>query len=145
MSNKIVPGEWQEERNIWGGVRRFRMLGPIKEYEMMVTVDGIEIPQSELEDYHRRKKEREAAAVEARKTAPPQPRQLACPFGGGGHSCTREKCAIYTGNGCTLAQIAATGTTDTAGKSCPFSPYPCRNDCGLYKNGCVLTAIKERT
>ncbi len=142
MSKPIVPGEWQEERNPWGGVRRFRMVGPIKEYEMTVTVDGIEIPQSELEDYHRRKKEREKAAAEVRKAAPP-PRQLACPFGGGGHSCTREKCALFTGTGCTLAQITTGGTGSTAGKSCPFSPYTCREDCGLYKNGCVLTAFRK--
>ena len=143
MSKPIVPGEWQEERNQWGGVRRFRMVGPVKEYEMMVTVDGMEIPQSELEDYHRRKREAAEAAAEARKTAPPPPRQLACPFGGGGHSCTREKCALFTGTGCTLAQITTGGTGSTAGKSCPFSPYACREDCGLYKNGCVLTAFRK--
>ncbi|MBE7008422.1 MAG: hypothetical protein E7422_04655 [Ruminococcaceae bacterium] len=141
---KNNPGEWREERNQWGGVRRFRMVGNVKEYEMMVSVDGMQIPESELEDYHRHKKEREAAAAELRKAAPPT-RQLACPFGGGGHSCAREKCALFTGDGCTLAQITTGGTGSTAGKSCPFSPYPCRNDCGLYKNGCVLTAIEERT
>ena len=56
------PGGWQEEVNEWGGVRRFRMIGGIKEYELMITVDGgIKIPESQLEDYNRRKKVRQAA------------------------------------------------------------------------------------
>lgn len=53
---ELEPGEWQEEVNQYGGVRRYRMIGNCKEYEMDVTVDGITIPQSQLEDYHRRKK-----------------------------------------------------------------------------------------
>ena len=68
---ELEPGEWQEEVNQYGGVRRYRMIGNCKEYEMDVTVDGITIPQSQLEDYHRRKKEAEQARREAAKNAPP--------------------------------------------------------------------------
>lgn len=141
---KIEPGEWQEERDPYGNVRRYRMLGPIKEYEPTIIVNGIEIPQRELEDFNRRSKERAAAqSAQIRRAAPAQ-KSYICPFTGGNHACRRDKCALYTGRGCTLAQIATTAARDTAGKSCPFSPYSCRNDCSLYKTGCVLTAIKER-
>ena len=40
---ELEPGEWQEEVNQYGGVRRYRMIGNCKEYEMDVTVDGITI------------------------------------------------------------------------------------------------------
>lgn len=29
---EIEPGEWQEEVNQWGGKRRYRMIGNVKEY-----------------------------------------------------------------------------------------------------------------
>ena len=145
MSKKIIPGEWQTEVNQYGGTRRYRMVGNIKEYEPTVTINGIEVPQSELAAFHERNKAQTAAQIEASKRAAQTQKTYACPFNGGNHSCKREKCALYGGDGCTLAQIAARATTDTAGKSCPFSPYTCRADCGLYKSGCVLTAIKERT
>ena len=62
--NEPEPGEWQEEIDKFGGVKRFRMIGHIKEYEPTITINGLEIPQSQLEDYHRRQKE----AEERRKT-----------------------------------------------------------------------------
>ncbi|MBE7002862.1 MAG: hypothetical protein E7425_01075 [Ruminococcaceae bacterium] len=141
---KNNPGEWQEERNQWGGVRRFRMNGKIKEYEPTIDIDGVEIPESELEDYHRRKHEQTAARIEQSRQAALSSKTYACPFRGGGNNCKGASCAIFTGDRCALAQIAATATGDTQGKACPFSPYKCRVDCELYKNGCVLTAIKER-
>lgn len=135
------PSEWLEEKTFFGGVRRYRWENGVKSYEMMVTVDGATIPESQLEDYNRRKKEQLAARLE-QENATPQGK--ACPFNGGGHSCNLEKCAVFDGGSCILARIADTAIRDTEGKSCPFSPYQCRPDCGLYKNGCVLTAIQER-
>ena len=134
-------GEWQEEVTQWGGVRRFRMIGGIKEYEMRITVDGgMEIPESQLEDYNRRKKERQ-------ETTAPKPVRKECPFSFTGmtHECRREKCAVFYGEACALSSLAAVGTLGTEGKRCPFNPYPCRKDCALYKSGCVIpAAMKER-
>lgn len=141
---EIEPGEWQEEVNQYGGVRRYRMIGGVKEYEMDVTVDGITIPQSQLEDYHRRKKEAEKARLEAAKNAPPPPPRKNCPIfdntGLNNTDCTGEKCALYM-DGCTLARF--TPAKDTAGLQCPFDRYKrgCRKDCALYRNGCTLTGI----
>ena len=123
---EIEPGEWQEEVNQYGGVRRYRMIGNVKEYEMEVTVDGHTIPQSELEDYHRRKKEAEQARAEA-----------------------EEKCALFLNGGCTLAQISDRPPAKaTEGLQCPLSKYKskCRTDCALFnKTGCTLTAIKTES
>lgn len=142
------PGEWQEEINAFGGVRRYRMIGNCKEYEPTIRVDGIEIPQSELTAYHERKKAAQAAQIEAAKkaqaTAPP-PRN--CPFSDGmSTQCTREKCALYL-NGCTLARLTDRPPAKaTEGLQCPFSKYhyKCRKDCALFNNtGCTFTGIKE--
>lgn len=134
--------EWQEEENRWGGVRRYRMIGNVKEYEMMVTVDGIQIPQSEIEAYHRRKKEAEAAM----RAAPPPPPEKNCPFSFSGlpGKCKKTKCALFDGEACTLAHLAATAARDTSGRKCPFNPYPCEAHCALYKTGCTLTALNTK-
>lgn len=143
------PSEWQEEVNQYGGVRRYRMIGNCKEYEMDVTVDGIEIPQSELTAYHERKKAAEQARKEAEKNRPAPPPPKNCPFADGMQTtCAREKCALYMG-GCTLAQISDRPPAKaTEGLQCPFSKYKskCRKDCSLYnKTGCTLTAIKTES
>ena len=142
------PGEWQEEINAFGGVRRYRMIGNCKEYEPTIRVDGIEIPQSELTAYHERKKAAQAAQIEAAKkaaAAAPPPRN--CPFSDGmSTQCTREKCALYL-NGCTLARLTDKPPAKaTEGLQCPFSKYhsKCRKDCALFKaTGCTFTGIKE--
>ena len=140
------PGEWQEEVNQYGGVRRYRMIGNVKEYEMNVTVDGITIPQSQLTAYHESKKAAEQARKEAEKNAPPTPPRKNCPFSDGMQTdCKREACAIFLNGGCTIAQISDRPPAKaTEGLQCPFDRYKrkCRTDCALYKGGCTLTGIK---
>ena len=41
------PGEWQEEKNRFGGVRRFRMIGNVREYECEVRTTHGTISQSD--------------------------------------------------------------------------------------------------
>ena len=131
--------DWLEEKNPFGGVRRYRWENGVKAYEGTVTVDGTTILESQLEDYNRRKKEQLTTRLKQE-----TPKQKRCPFNGGGNSCTREKCAMFDGDSCILARITDAAPRNTEGKSCPFSSYQCRSDCGLYKDGCVLTAIQER-
>lgn len=134
-----VPGEWQEERNPWGGIQRYRMIGGVKEYEAMVSCDGIMIPESQLSDYHARKKAAEAAR---QKPVEAPPRKIRCPFNKGLSQDCRETCALYTANGCALARhVDRHLATPTEGKACPFSPYPCTDTCALYNNGCIFAAI----
>lgn len=138
-------GEWQEETNAFGGVRRYRMIGNVKEYEMDVTVDGITIPQSQLESYNRRKKAIEQARREAENSRPPQPK---CPFMDGVKTdCIQEECALYLmEDGCALAWLNNRAPQkDTEGLRCPFNRSICRPECVLYQNGgCELIGIVKR-
>ena len=146
------PGEWQEEVNAYGGVRRFRMVGGIKEYEPTIIIDGIEIPQSQLEDYHRRRKEaeerRKAEALEAAKNRP-EPRS--CPFiNGCTITCRREACKIFFRGKCSLATLAdSTGVTieetPAKGTKCPFSIYGKCDGCALFNGGCAIVRLAQAT
>lgn len=140
------PGAWQTETDEWGGTRRFRMIGNVKEYEPTVSIGGLEIPQSDLEEYRRREKAQKAAQREKELKAAKEKDPRRCPFKGGNTlTCGNAKCALYTDDGCVLAKIVGRAAANTAGRACPFSTCLCSSDCALYKNGCVLTAIQERT
>lgn len=152
--NEPEPGEWQEEIDKFGGVKRFRMIGHIKEYEPTITINGLEIPQSQLENYHRRQKEaaerRKAEALEAAKN---RPEPKSCPFSSGNNNtCWREKCSLFLKGKCAIAILAdAHGTeqTDQTGQTqatkCPFSIYGRCKGCALFNNGCALVRLAAAT
>ena len=152
--NEPEPGEWQEEIDKFGGVKRFRMIGHIKEYEPTITINGLEIPQSQLENYHRRQKEaaerRKAEALEAAKN---RPEPKSCPFSSGNNNtCWREKCSLFLKGKCAIAILAdAHGTeqTDQTGQTqatkCLFSIYGRCKGCALFNNGCALVRLAAAT
>ena len=149
---ELEPTEWQEEVNQYGGVQRYRMIGGVKEYEMLVKIDGIEIPQSQVEDYHRRKKEaeerRKAAATEELKN---RPEPKSCPFSDGyNNTCKREGCNIFLKGKCSIATIAdASGVeieeAPAKNSKCPFSIYGRCQGCALYNKGCAIVRIAATT
>lgn len=147
------PGEWQEEIDKFGGVKRFRMIGHIKEYEPTITINGLEIPESQLADFHKRQKEaeerRKAEQAEALKN---RPEPKSCPFSNGcNNTCKREGCKIFLNGKCAIAAIAdATGaeieeTPATDKARCPFSIYGHCEGCALYNHGCAVTRIAAAT
>lgn len=149
--NEPEPGEWQEEIDKFGGVKRFRMIGHIKEYEPTITINGLEIPQSQLEDYHRRQKEaeerRKAAALEELKN---RPEPKSCPFSDGNNTCKREGCNIFLKGKCSIATIAdASGVeieeAPAKNSKCPFSIYGRCQGCALFHNGCALVRLAAAT
>ena len=150
--NEPEPGEWQEEVNAYGGVHRFRMVGGIKEYEPTITINGLEIPQSQLADYHRRQKEaeerRKAEALEAAKN---RPEPKSCPFSDGcNNTCKREGCNIFLKGKCSIATIAdASGVeieeAPAQNSKCPFSIYGRCQGCALYNKGCAIVRIAAAT
>ena len=152
--NEPEPSEWQEEIDKFGGVKRFRMIGHIKEYEPTITINGLEIPQSQLADFHRRQKEaeerRKAEQAEALKNRP-EPKN--CPFSSGNNNtCKREKCSLFLKGKCAIAILAdAHGTeqTDqteqTQATKCPFSIYGRCKGCALFNNGCALVRLAAAT
>lgn len=140
---RIEPGEWETDKN----GRRFRSIGKgCIEYEPLIKIDGVEIPQSELAEYHQRRREAEKARGAAEKVRPEPPAAKDCPFKDGLHTtCNREKCALYW-NGCTIPQlINAPARKDTRGLQCPINKrnQSCREYCAFYSNGCVLTAVRN--
>ena len=144
------PGEWQVDPKTG---ERFRMIGKIKEYELMVRIDGIEIPQSQLADYHKRKKEaeerRKAAADEAWKN---RPEPKSCPFANGCNTlCKREGCKIFANGKCALATIADASGVEIEeapakdNRKCPFSIYGHCKGCALYNKGCAIVRLAAST
>lgn len=147
---ELEPTEWQVDPKTG---ERFRMIGKMKEYEMTVRIDGIEVPQSQLADFHRRRKEaeerRRAEALEAAKNRP-EPRS--CPFitNGCSTACKRENCRLFLKGKCSLAIIAdSTGVTieetPTKAQKCPFSIYGKCEGCALNNGGCAFLRLAEAT
>lgn len=134
------PGEWQTDK--YG--RRYRKVGNCIEYEP--EINGI--PQSVFFASQKRQAEQRAAELERekREAAERAAKRRNCPFidsNGRNTDCSREACALFIGESCTLARL--TPAKDTEGLQCPFDRYKhkCRKDCALYRNGCTLTGIKE--
>lgn len=152
--NEPEPSEWQEEIDKFGGVKRFRMIGHIKEYEPTITINGLEIPQSQLADYHKRQKEaeerRKAEQAEALKN---RPEPKSCPFVNGCNTtCKREGCTLFLKGKCAIAILAdAHGTEQTEqtertqATKCPFSIYGRCKGCALFNNGCAVVRLAAAT
>lgn len=126
MSKQIKPGEWQTEVNQWGGTRRFRMVGNTKEYETQVITSHGTFSQSQID---------KGIRVKTR-TIKQEKEERYCPFKAGNRVLCRKDCAFWSEAGCMQS-------SDTAGKKCPLSLYPCDDKCRLYDNGCLLIR-KER-
>ena len=122
-----------------------------REYEPTITLSGgIEIPVSQLDEYHRRQKEadekRRQAALEEMKNRP-APRS--CPFVSGMNtSCKREKCVLFLDGKCSIAIIADAHGTDqpiVKGAKCPFSVYAHCDGCALNNGGCAVVRLATAT
>ena len=129
--------------------RRYRELGKgCIEFEPTVSINGLEIPQTELAVYNasRRAAEEQAAknTVSAENAVQSRQKPQNCPFSSGcDTTCTGEKCGLFFDGKCSIAAIAdATGAeVDTNGKRCPFSPSAHCGDCALNDNGCAIVRI----
>lgn len=146
MSDKNKQIEWQTEITPFGAQRRYHIEGGIKEYEKMIFIDGVEIPESELAAFHARNKAiKEAKRAEMQREANNMQVLKMCPFRANTvqSKCIKEQCALYV-DGCTLAEIGEPAKA-TANLNCPLTHRRCANDCALFRNhGCTLTAIKKQ-
>ena len=145
-----IPGEWQVDPKTG---ERFRMVGHIKEYEMMIHTSGGIVPASELAEHNKRQKEaeerRKAAADEAWKNRPPA---KSCPFANGCNTlCKREGCKIFADGKCALATIADASGVEIEeapvkdNRKCPFSIYGHCKGCALYNKGCAIVRLAAST
>ena len=145
-----MENEWKIDEH----GKRYRETAPgHREYEMTITLSGgIEIPVSQLDEYHRRQKEaeekRRQAALEEMKNRP-APRS--CPFTDGCNTlCRREQCKIFYEGQCSIATLAdAVGVeieeAPAKGKKCPFSIYGHCDGCALYNKGCAVVRLAAAT
>ena len=145
-----IPGEWQVDPKTG---ERFRMVGHIKEYEMMIHTSGGIVPASELAEHNKRQKEAEqrpkAAADEAWKN---RPEPKSCPFANGCNTlCKREGCKIFADGKCALATIADASGVEIEeapakdNRKCPFSIYGHCKGCALYNKGCAIVRLAAST
>lgn len=145
-----IPGEWQVDPKTG---ERFRMVGHIKEYEMMIHTSGGIVPASELAEHNKRQKEaeerRKAAADEAWKN---RPEPKSCPFANGCNTlCKREGCKIFANGKCALATIADASGVEIEeapakdNRKCPFSIYGHCEGCALYNKGCAIVRLAAST
>ena len=129
--------------------KRYRELGKgCIEFEPTVSINGLEIPQSELAVYNaaRRAAQERAAKNTATAENAAQSRQKPqnCPFSSGcDTTCTGDKCALFLNGACAISAIAdATGVAvEITGKRCPFSPSARCGDCALNNHGCSFVRI----
>jgi hypothetical protein len=148
MKKEVVPGEWQEEIDPFTkAVNRFRMVGNVKEYEMMVTIDGCQVPESQVEAFNKRKKERkEQREAERQKYAQEAAKKpvYSCPFNHNGlnSTCRQKDCAFFNGKDCVVREVG-TDPTASEGKKCPIDIYNrvCNSNCAFNKGGCILPGI----
>ena len=143
-----MENEWKIDEH----GKRYRETAPgLREYEMTITLSGgIEIPVSQLDEYHRRQKEadekRRQAALEEMKNRP-APRS--CPFVSGMNtSCKREKCVLFLDGKCSITIIADAHGTDqpiVKGAKCPFSVYAHCDGCALNNGGCAVVRLAAAT
>ena len=147
---EVTPGEWQVDPKTG---ERFRMVGHIKEYEMMIHTSGGIVPASELAEHNKRQKEaeerRKAAADEAWKN---RPEPKSCPFANGCNTlCKREGCKIFANGKCALATIADASGVEIEeapakdNRKCPFSIYGHCRGCALYNKGCAIVRLAAST
>ena len=147
---EVNPGEWQVDPKTG---ERFRMVGHIKEYEMMIHTSGGIVPASELAEHNKRQKaaeeRRKAAADEAWKN---RPEPKSCPFANGCNTlCKREGCKIFANGKCALATIADASGVEIEeapakdNRKCPFSIYGHCEGCALYNKGCAIVRLAAST
>lgn len=147
---EVNPGEWQVDPKTG---ERFRMVGHIKEYEMMIHTSGGIVPASELAEHNKRQKEaeerRKAEAMEAAKN---RPEPKSCPFANGCNTlCKREGCKIFANGKCALATIADASGVEIEeapakdNRKCPFSIYGHCEGCALYNKGCAIVRLAAST
>lgn len=139
---KAEPGEWQVDKD----GKRYRMVGKVKEYEMTILIDGHEIPQSQLSEFHkRRNEEREKERLKRIEEVKNMPEPRNCPFDKAS-TCKREKCGIFFDGKCSIAIIADSTQIKLAEpkkEKCPFTPYKCNEKCAIYNSGCGIVRIAK--
>lgn len=142
-----MPGEWQIERNQFGGERRFRIdeFGR-KEYELEVrTAGGAYVPESQLEAYNAHEAEQRKQRIDAMNEQ--QKKAVLCPFSIARNTMSTEckgiDCALYCASGCGLTVSSSERGGQIGGKYCPITGRSCTVNCAVHNtSGCGIMQQK---
>lgn len=135
---EVHVGEWQEERNQWGGVRRFRWVGSTKEYAPEITTTNGTVYAEDLTAHNERmKKQQEQRIQQENERLAKQPKGT-CPLKGSNITKCSENCVLYDGKDCMIVGVVP--EIDTTDRLCPFLNLKCNDQCMIYKNGCTIVA-----
>ena len=129
----INLSNWIEEKNEYGGTRRYRLVDGVKEYETLINTTNGLIPESRLKQQNELAREQ----LEQRLNQKAEPAKI-CPFtlGMKVRRCL-DNCAFNV-NGCILSsQTARPEVIHTQGKTCPLGTGStlCSERCALYFDG----------
>ena len=131
---------WIEEKNAFGGTRRYKIENGIKTYETLISTTNGLVPESRLEDANKRAKDDYQKRLNNK---PPQSK--VCPFSLGGTTrrCI-DSCAFYVDGGCILSSRTKTPEElKSQGKRCPLSETGtalCNERCALnYDGACTYS------
>ncbi len=142
----MMDNEWKIDEH----GQRYRMVGNVQEFETMIRINGIEVPQSELSAFHERQKAAEEEwrkkEMEAFKNKPPV---RCCPFDTGmSNQCKREKCSLFLDGKFSISIIADSYGVEIDDKpkgKCPFSVYGRCESCAMFNHGCAVVRLAVAT
>ena len=129
---------WIAETNMWGGIKYYRWVNGVKEYEPETITSHGKMTRSQLDAFNESEKRKQTPII--RPTKPTR----ACPFKSGINTlCIGSKCAFYFDEGCKLAQTGRNPAKDTKGLLCPINAVKteCGANCALYDGGCRLISL----
>ena len=133
-AERIIKMEWQYDEH----GKKYRMAGNTKEYAPTVLINGIEVYQDEVDEFHRRNEEaRKAQMQQQNKIIQQNTTGKTCPFHVSASFPPECKtiCGLYRATGC--AQKRTKAAQDTKDRPCPFLRV-CTPQCALYDHGCTL-------
>lgn len=125
--------------------KRYRIENGIKVYEPELYMNGLSVPESQVEHMKRKLEENQKRFdekdkllhIKASGTCPFKLKEMK-------KGCT-ENCVLFAEGMCQLSLIGDSEKhIETEGKICPISTRECRTDCNMNVNGCVLAKIKVK-
>lgn len=123
--------------------KKYRWEGKCKAYEGVIQTTYGAIPESQYDDFIKRKSEADKEALRKRQEeSRAYNARPSCPLIQGlDRHCKADKCAMYKADKCMLK--TGLKPIDTKGKFCPISNKACETTCTFYENGCLVPDISK--
>ena len=137
-----TPGEWQTDKD----GRRYRMVGPIKEYmaTIQTTYGVFDVDRAPSQIQNMKEQEQRQRQERSRKQQEDMTGRI-CPIKKAKQavkSSCEKSCAWYTGKSCMLADLDIPVERDTEGRDCILTGK-CISLCAMYNGGCTLPEVMK--